>query len=199
MIPKKNGRELCKALKNDERTSHIPVILLTALAEKEDKLQGLAVGADDYLVKPFDAQELLVRVRNLLENRSRMRDAYGRTIRLTPGEISVLSLDDAFLKKTITIVNAHLSDQAFSVEQFSHEIFLSRTQLQRKLKALTNLTPGDFIRNLRLQRAKELLEINSGTIAEIADSVGFTNHSYFAKCFQEQFGLLPNQVRRQQK
>ena len=199
MMPKKDGRELCKELKQDERTSHIPVILLTALAEKEDKIEGLNVGADDYLVKPFDSLELLTRVKNLLENRKKLREAFGKTVQLKPGEISVTSLDNQFLQKSIDVVSVHLSDPSFGVDTFAHEIFLSRTQLHRKLKAITNLSATDFIRHLRLQRAKELLEKNSGTVAEIADAVGFTNHSYFAKCYYEEFGLLPNEVRRPQK
>lgn len=199
MMPKKNGRELCKELKQDERTSHIPVILLTALAEKEDKIEGLRVGADDYLVKPFDAQELLTRVRNLLENRKKIRESYGRIVHIKPGEVSVTSVDEVFLQKAIGIITSHISESEFGVETLAHEIFLSRTQLQRKLKAITNMTPSDFIRQLRLQRAKELLEKNAGTVAEIADQVGFNNHSYFAKCFQEEFGMLPNQIRTQIK
>ncbi|MDP1677198.1 MAG: two-component regulator propeller domain-containing protein [Bacteroidota bacterium] len=199
MMPKKNGRELCKELKQDERTSHIPVILLTALAEKEDKIEGLNVGADDYLVKPFDAQELLSRVRNLLENRKKLREAFGRTVSLKPGEVSVTSLTDSFLQKSISVVNKHLSDPAFGAETFAQEVFLSRTQLHRKLKAITNLSATDFIRHLRLQRAKELLEKNAGTVSEISENVGFINHSYFAKCFHDQFGILPNEVRHPQK
>ncbi|MFA5831868.1 MAG: ATP-binding protein [Bacteroidota bacterium] len=195
MMPKKDGRELCKELKQDERTSHIPVILLTALAEKEDKIKGLNIGADDYLVKPFDAQELLTRVRNLLENRKKLRETFGRTVPLKPGEISVASLDDLFLNKVLAIITAHITEPEFGVERFAREIFMSRSQLHRKLKAITNLGPSDFIRYIRLQRAKELLEKNAGNVAVIADSVGFTNHSYFAKCFQEQFGLLPNEIR----
>ncbi|MFA6470172.1 MAG: ATP-binding protein [Bacteroidota bacterium] len=199
MMPKLDGRELCTALKQDERTCHIPVILLTALSEKEDRIKGLNTGADDYLVKPFDAVELQIRVRNLLENRKKLREAFGKTVPLKPGEISMPSLDDVFLGKAISIVTAHMADEGFGVETFAREIFLSRTQLQRKIKAITNLPPSDFIRHLRLQRAKELLEVHTGSISEIADSVGFTNHSYFAKCFQEQFGILPNQVRNHQK
>lgn len=196
MMPKIDGRELCQSLKQDERTCHIPVILLTALAEKDDRIAGLNVGADDYLVKPFDAQELLTRVRNILENRKKIREAFGRTVMLKPGEVAVQSLDDAFLTKAIAVVTTHIRDSGFGAETFSREVFLSRTQLHRKLKAITNLSTTDFIRHLRLQRSKELLEKNAGTIAEIADSVGFTNHSYFARCFQEQFGILPNEVRK---
>ncbi|MFA5831885.1 MAG: ATP-binding protein [Bacteroidota bacterium] len=195
MMPKKNGLELCQELKRDERTSHIPVILLTALSEKEDRLKGLTTGADDFLVKPFDAEELLTRVHNLLENRKKIREQYGKAVSLKPDEILVTSLNETFLIKAKAIVTNHIAEPEFGVEIFAHDMFLSRTQLQRKIKSVTNLTPGDFIRLLRLQRAKELLEKNAGSIAEIADSVGFTNHSYFAKCFQEQFGLLPNQIR----
>lgn len=199
MMPKKDGYELCDELKRDERTCHIPVILLTALADKENKLEGLKIGADDYLLKPFDSAELMTRVQNLIENRKKLREVFSKTAPLKLGEIPAASLDDAFLAKAMSIVEKHIAQPEFSVEFLAHAIFLSRTQLQRKLKAITNLAPGDFIRHLRLQRAKELLENNTGTIAEIADSVGFSHHSYFAKAFLEKFGMLPSEVLREKK
>ncbi len=195
MMPNKDGYEVCKAIKTDERTCHIPVILLTALAEQDQKLSGLEHGADDYLAKPFDVKELKVRVRNLIENRKKVRESFMRTTELRPGSIHVSSLDDTFLQKAIGVVEKHMSEAEFDVEQFARDMFLSRRQLNRKLTAITNLPATDFVRHVRLQRAKDLLEQNAGTVAEIADSVGFANHSYFAKTFQEKFGLLPSQVR----
>jgi DNA-binding response OmpR family regulator len=198
MMPEMNGYELCSNLKSDVRTSHIPVILLTALADKSDKMEGLGLGADDFLVKPFDAQELLIRVRNLIANRKMMQERFSFGIPWKGVEAEAGSLDDQFLRKAFKAVADHLSDEDFSVEQFASEVFLSRAQLHRKLKALTNLSPLDFIRIFRLQRAKELLEKNQGTVAEVADMVGFTNHSYFAKIFQQQFGCLPSELPQRQ-
>ncbi len=199
MMPKKDGYEVCRAIKHDERTCHIPVILLTALAEQENKLSGLDIGADDYITKPFDMQELITRVRNLIANRKKIREAFTRTTELRPGMVSVSSLDNTFLQKAIAVVDQHIARPDFGVEKFAQGMFLSRRQLHRKLTAITNLSATDFIRHLRLQRAKDLLSQNAGTVAEIAEMVGFTNHSYFAKCFREQFGILPNEARHHQE
>lgn len=196
MMPEMNGYELCRELKTDVRTSHIPVILLTALAEQTDRIVGLETGADDYLVKPIDAHELVVRVRNLIANRKKVQDRFRTVAPLKPGEVRVESLDDAFLRKAIEAVEQRVSDDRFDVEQFAKAVFLSRAQLHRKIKALTNLSATDFIRHLRLQRAKELLEKNAGTVGEIAYRVGFTNHSYFSQAFKEQFGTTPAEILR---
>jgi DNA-binding response OmpR family regulator/anti-sigma regulatory factor (Ser/Thr protein kinase) len=194
MMPEMSGYELCARLKQDERTSHIPVILLTALADRTDKIEGLQTGADDYLVKPFDAHELLVRVRNILANRQKIQERFRTSISLKPGEVRVESLNDKFLRKVMSVIEGHIEDEQFGVEQLTREVYLSRAQLHRKLKALTNLSPTDFIRYLRLMRAKDLLEKNGGTVGEVAYQVGFSNHSYFAKCFKEQFGYLPSNI-----
>jgi signal transduction histidine kinase/DNA-binding response OmpR family regulator/ligand-binding sensor domain-containing protein len=196
MMPKKDGYEVCKTLKFDEKTSHIPIILLTAKAASENKIEGLEIGADDYLIKPFEPKELLSRIRNLIELRQKLRVKFSKGVELKPGEVAITSLDDAFLKRVMTAVEANMRKEDFEVEDLAQAVFLSRVQLYRKLRALTNLTPADFIRRMRLQRAKELLEKNAGTVAEIADSVGFSNHSHFAHLFKEQFGILPGDVRR---
>jgi signal transduction histidine kinase/DNA-binding response OmpR family regulator len=196
MMPEMNGYELCKLLKTDVRTSHIPVILLTALADQTDRLVGLETGADDYLVKPFDAHELVVRVRNLIANRKKVQERFRTVVPLKPGEVKVESLDDAFLRRAIEAVERRMSDEKFDVELLAHEMFLSRGQLHRKLRALTNISPTDFIRSLRLQRARDLLEKGAGTVGEIAYRVGFSNHPYFSQCFKEQFGLMPTEVAR---
>lgn len=196
MMPGLDGYELCRTLKSDERTSHIPVILLTALAEREERLTGLGHGADDYVAKPFDARELLVRVRNLIENRKRLQEKFRTAVPLKPGDVAVHSLDETFLSKAKGVVEAHMGEPEFSTETFAHEVFVSRTQLHRKLKALTGMSANEFVRYLRLHRAKQLLEKQAGSIAEIADRCGFLNHSYFAKAFRELFGKSPSEMAR---
>jgi signal transduction histidine kinase/DNA-binding response OmpR family regulator/ligand-binding sensor domain-containing protein len=196
MMPKKDGYEVCRTLKLDEKTSHIPVILLTAKAGPENKLEGLETGADDYLVKPFEPRELLVRVKNLIELRRRLRDRFKPSVALKPGEISVTSMDSAFLKKVMAAVERHLGDESFSVEQLGQEVGMSRSQLHRKLTALTNQSPSDFIRYMRLHRAMALLKGNAGTVAEVAYTVGFGDPSHFSRRFHEVFSVTPGEVRK---
>jgi DNA-binding response OmpR family regulator len=194
MMPTMDGYELCKTLKLDERTSHVPVILLTAKAGQENKIEGLETGADDYLTKPFDAKELLVRVKNLIELRWKLRERFSVGQALKPGEIAVTSIDDTFLRKAMGVVEKGLGDETFSVEDFAREVGMSRSQLHRKLTALTGQSPSDFIRYMRLHRAMELLRKSAGTVSEVAYAVGFSGVSYFTKCFREQFGTLPSRV-----
>jgi signal transduction histidine kinase/DNA-binding response OmpR family regulator len=196
MMPKKDGYELCQTLKSDEKTSHIPIILLTAKAGTENKIEGLETGADDYLTKPFDAKELLVRAKNLIDLRRKLRERFSVGQVLKPGDIAVTSIDDAFLKKAMSLVERRMGDEEFGVEQLRDELGMSRTQLHRKLTALTNQSAGDFIRYMRLQRAKDLLTKNGGTVSEIAYQVGFSSVAYFTKCFREQFGTVPSEVRK---
>ena len=196
MMPEMNGYELCRRLKADERTSHIPIILLTALGDRSDKIEGLQTGADDYLVKPFDAKELLTRVTNLIQMRERLREKFGQGVVLKPGEIVVASMDDAFLKKVLLIVEKHLADEGFNVEDLAAEVAMSRSQLHRKLKALTNRTPHDLIWYMRLHRAMDLLQQNAGTVSEVAFSVGFASVAHFTKRFHDQFGIVPTDARK---
>ncbi len=196
MMPKMNGYQLCEALKIDERTSHIPIILLTARAGQEDKLTGLKTGADDYLSKPFDSRELLVRVSNLIEQRQKLQRRFQQQMVLKPSEITVNSMDESFLKKAMLIVEAHIDDEHFQVETFQKEIGLSRSNLHAKLKALTGQSASEFIRTMRLHRAAELIKQNAGTIAEITYQVGFGSQSYFTRCFQKQFGMTPKAFQR---
>jgi DNA-binding response OmpR family regulator/nitrogen-specific signal transduction histidine kinase len=196
MMPKKDGYELCRTLKSDERTSHIPVILLTAKAASENKLEGLETGADDYLIKPFEPKELQVRIKNLIELRRKLRERFKTSVPLKPGEVAVTSMDDVFLKRVIVAVEQHMGEEHFHTDDLAREVGLSRVQLHRKLTALTNQPPGDFIRYLRLHRAMELIEKNAGTISEIAYVVGFNDPSYFSKCFHKQFGKAPVEVKK---
>jgi CheY-like chemotaxis protein len=193
MMPRMDGLELCRRLKTDQRTSHIPVILLTARAGGDSRVEGLETGADDYLTKPFDPRELRVRVRNLIEGRQKLREQFGRQVTLEPKAIAITSADEKFVARAIEAVEQHLGDPDFSVERFEEAMTMSKLQLYRKLKALTDQSPGEFIRNLRLKRAAALLAARSGSVAEITYEVGFNNLSYFAKCFRAAYGVSPSE------
>ena len=198
-VRKMDGNELCKILKLDEKTSHIPIIILTAKAGTENKIEGLETGADDYLVKPFDARELVVRVKNLIDLRRKLRERFSVGQVLKPGEIAVTSIDDVFLQKAMAAVEKEMENEHFGVDELSAAMTMSRSQLHRKLTALTNQAPRDFIRYMRLHRGMDMLRNNAGTVSEIAFSVGFNSVTYFTKCFHEQFGTLPSDVRNQQQ
>jgi len=193
MMPKMNGYELCAKLKTDERTSHIPVILLTAKAGQLDKLAGLEIGADDYLSKPFDAKELHARLKNLIESRRALRERFKQAVVLKPGELAINSADEVFLKKVLAAVEKHLAEEDFEVETLADEVAMSRAQLNRKLRALTGRSVMEFVQSIRLQRAAELLQKKVGTIAEVAFMVGFGDPSYFTKVFRKQFGKTPSE------
>jgi response regulator RpfG family c-di-GMP phosphodiesterase len=193
MMPAMDGFEFCARLKGNEKTCHIPVILLTARAAGEDKIAGLETGADDYIAKPFSMQELQVRVKNLIEQRRKLRALFRKKIDVQPGEVTVTSMDEQFLQRAMAIIEAHIDDSAFGVDGFSKEMAMSRQHLNRKMQALTDLSARDFIRTFRLKRAAQLLEKKSATVLEIAYAVGFTNPSYFSDCFRDLFGKLPSE------
>ncbi len=193
MMPKMDGFQLCKRLKTDERTSHIPVILLTARAAAADKISGLEYGADDYIVKPFDTKELVVRVKNLIEQRRLLRKKFSQQTAFLPDEIATTPVDVSFLTRAKHIVEKHIADEQFSVELLAKGIGMSRSQLHRKLRALTDRSASEFIRTLRLQRAAILLQQKQFSVTEVAYEVGFNNPSYFAACFRKQFGKLPSE------
>ena len=197
MMPGKDGYELCRILKTDEKTSHIPIILLTAKAANEHKIEGLETGADDYITKPFDPKELLTRIRNLIEIRQQLRKKFSAGTVLKPGDVAVPSIDDALLKRIMEVVEAKMADEGFGVEELARLVGLGRRQLERKLLGLTNLTPAEFIRYMRLQRAHALLKKNAGSVAEIAFQVGFSSPSHFSSSFHQQFGFPPSEVERQ--
>ncbi|SKB79206.1 ATP-binding protein [Dyadobacter psychrophilus] len=193
MMPKMNGMELTGHIKSDERTSHIPVILLTAKSGQESRIDGLKTGADDYLTKPFSVEELSVRVRNLIELRKKLAERYRERIRVHVTTPEEMSLDDKFLMRAKEIVEANMEDVLFSVEKMAEDMNLSRTQLLRKLKALTGLAPNDFIRDLRLQKAAEMIRQKADTITQIGYAVGFNDQSYFSKSFKKEFGETPTE------
>lgn len=198
MMPVKDGFELCHQLKTDDVTSHIPVILLTAKAEDVDKLSGLQTGADAYLIKPFNSKELLLRVRNLIELRNKLRKKFSGKLIVKPSEITVTSKDSEFMQRLLDTVEKHISDENFSVEQLGHEFGMSPSQINRKLKAIINQSAGEFIRSIRMQRAMELLKKDQATIAEIAYETGFREPAYFSRVFKHHFGYSPSEVKKEE-
>ena len=199
MMPKMNGYELCKKIKMDFKTSHIPVILLTAKAAREDKIEGLELGADDYLVKPFDPDELKLRVQNLIKSRQLLREKLRIELLQKPKEVSVPSTERVFLENVNTTIEENIENENFGVDELSRAIGLSRSQLHRKIKAICSQSTTEFIRNFRLQRATDLLKQDAGNIAEIAYMVGFGSQAYFTKSFQELFGCSPSEYKKSQQ
>jgi len=192
MMPKMDGIEFCKKLKSDERTSHIPVILLTARAESQDRIEGLQTSADDYLIKPFDAKELQVRIKNLIDQRIKLRKRFFKEIVLGSQEISIDSPDEQFIKRLFKICQEHLTEADFNVDILGKEAGLSRSQLHRKLKGLTDQSATEFIKTLRLKRAALLITESHENISKIAYEVGFNNLSYFNRSFRELFSQTPS-------
>jgi DNA-binding response OmpR family regulator len=192
MMPRIDGFALCEKLKTGERTSHIPVILLTARASEASKLEGLEIGADAYLVKPFNAKELQIRVKKLIKQRQKLRERFSRDITLSPKEISITSADERFLNRALEVIEKHMSDSEFGVNVFGKEVGMSHSHLHRKIKALTNQSPVELIRSIRLKRAANLLKQKYGNISEVAYATGFNSPTYFSDCFQKQFGKSPS-------
>lgn len=192
MMPEMDGLELCRRLRESQVTSHVPVLMLTALADLDSRLEGLQTGADYYLAKPFEPRELLTASNNLIIQRRRLRDHFGRKIMLKSQEWDKLNADERFLQKLVSLVEAHLSDTDFSVEHLQKELGISRMQLHRKLKALTDKSATEFIRTIRLKIAAEKLQAGQDNVSQIAYQVGFNSLSYFTKCFKEQFGVIPS-------
>lgn len=205
MMPEKDGYEVCHILKNDECTSHIPIILLTAKASPEDRVEGLREGADAYLTKPFNKEELLIRLEKLVELRRALQAKYSDW-RLVTGDSSaqspvtsyqspVATLEDIFLQKLYKVVEDRLDDTSLGVVHLCHAVHLSNMQVNRKLKALTGKTPSLFIRSIRLQKGMELLKTTDLNVSEIAYQVGFSDPNYFSRAFSEEFGYPPSVVR----
>ena len=194
MMPKKDGYELCSALKHNVKTSHVPIIMLTAKAGQSSKMAGLTQGADAYLTKPFDADELLLRSKNLIAARKKIWEHFKSLDISAVGDLNLSSVGDKFLQKVVKIINENIDNELLSVEDIASKVGFSRAQLHRKLKALTNKSTGQLINEIRLNNAKTMLVKKVGSVSEIAYSVGYSNMSYFTKSFKEKFGVLPSKV-----
>ncbi|MCW9064732.1 MAG: response regulator, partial [Ignavibacteriaceae bacterium] len=196
MMPKMDGYEMTKELRQDEKTSHIPIILLTAKSDRDSKLEGLGLGADDYLTKPFDTQELLARIKNLIETRKLLQEKFGTgtAVLHKPAKEKINYLDQQFLDRVMLVIDQHISEEEFSIEEFGKDVGMSRSQMHRKLKALTGKSTSLYLRTVRLAKAKQMIENQKGTISEISYQVGFSSPAYFSRCFKEEFGFTPSEV-----
>jgi DNA-binding response OmpR family regulator/nitrogen-specific signal transduction histidine kinase len=189
MMPDMDGFEFCRKIRKDERTSHIPILLLTALGSREHEIEGLSYGADDYITKPFDLVILQTKVENILSVRQSLKQKYTGEILLQPRNVILSSPDERFLNKAITVVEDNIDDPDLDIERFASEIGVSRMQLYRKLNALTEMTVKEFVRSIRLKRAAQLLVQKKLNISEVAYAVGFRDLSHFRKCFKQEFGM----------
>lgn len=203
MMPVMNGLEFCQRVKSDVATSHVPVILLTARALSQHQVEGYESGADAYITKPFQPEVLMARVDNLLRQRQKLRELWsGTTHQEAPtkpesieGSSTLNVREEAFIQRFREVVTKQMSNSDLSVEDIGSELNLSRVQLYRKIKALTGQSPVELTRHIRLKRGRDLLETTDMTISEIAYKVGFTAPSYFTKCFKDEFGILPGELR----
>ena len=189
MMPVMDGLECCRKLKTELQTSHIPVMLLTACSLDEQRIQGFECGADSYISKPFNSKLLLVRLRNLMDNHKRLKQFFGD--KTTLSKESVSDVDKGFVDRFRELIEENLADSELSVEDLGSKMGLSRVQLYRKIKALTNYSPNELVRSARLKKAASLLASSEKTISEITYEVGFTSPSYFTKCYKEYFGESP--------
>jgi signal transduction histidine kinase/ligand-binding sensor domain-containing protein/DNA-binding response OmpR family regulator len=197
MMPRMDGYELTRQLRQNDKTSHIPIILLTAKSDKDSKLQGLGLGADDYLVKPFDSDELLARIKNLIETRRMLQEKFGIVTAAVqkPDKTRLNCLDEQFMNRILSVIDEHLAEEEFSIEEFGKDVGMSRSQMHRKLKALTGKSASVYLRSVRLAKAKQMIEEKKGTISEISYQVGFSSPAYFSRCFKEEFGHAPSEVK----
>ena len=192
MMPGMDGMEFCKQIKTNFQTSHIPVILLTAKVSFENKIEGLETGADDYVTKPFNFKELSVRIKNLLAQRKRLKDRFSKEIKIQPEAVTVNSVDKEFLERALNIAENNIYNSDFDSEFFAKEMFVSRSQLHRKMIAITGQAPGEFIRIYRLKKAAQLLLEKKLSVTQIALEVGFNSPSHFTKAFHQYFNCLPS-------
>lgn len=193
MMPVLDGIEMTKQIKQDERISHIPVILLTGKASVESKIEGLSTRADDYITKPFHVAELKLRIRNLIETRKSLKEKFSKQLVVNPSEIVTNSADENFLLKALQAVEENMDDTEFGIDEFCLAVNMSRANVHRKLKALTDQSTTEFIRTIRLKRAAQLLLQKTGSVSGIAYETGFNNLSYFTRCFKEVYGVLPSE------
>jgi AraC-like DNA-binding protein len=188
-----DGIELCKKLKADKRTNHIPVILLTALTGETDQLKGLGTGANDYITKPFNFELLHAKINNLLLLKDTLKQTYTRQIEITAPQSHVPAEEEKLLRNLMLYLDEHITDPQISVDTLSRELGMSRSTLYHKLFELTGQTPVEYIRSVKLQKAEALIKSTDLNVSQIAYSVGFATPKYFAKTFKEKYNMLPSE------
>jgi two-component system, sensor histidine kinase ChiS len=193
MMPEADGFQLCRELRKDFRTSHIPIIMLTARSGIDDKLEGLSKGIDEYITKPFNSRELKARVKNLIVQRDLLRSRFSTSTIFKPSEVTTVPLDQIFLEKVLSSIERNMEDHAYSIEMIASEMNMSISQLNRKLHALVGQPAGHILRSMRLQRAADMLKKKTETVAGICYAVGFNDHAYFSRAFKKQFGCTPSE------
>ncbi|MCE5332168.1 MAG: response regulator [Bacteroidales bacterium] len=196
MMPNMDGFELCKLVKQDIRVSHIPIILLTAKAGDENKYHGLELGAEDYIAKPFNMEMLSLKVSRIIERQKKTREQFKRKVDITTGEVEITSMDEKFVKKAVALVEANIANSNFLVEDLCREMGMSRVYFYKKILSLTDKTPSEFIRFIRLKRATDLLEKSQLFVNEVAYQVGFNDPKYFRKYFKDEFGISPSEYKK---
>lgn len=194
MMPIKDGYEVCAFLKQNELTSHIPVVMLTAKSGQQSKLSGLETGADVYLIKPFDTKELELQVRNLIGSRELLRDYFTSSINLRTNPKKANTADKKFYEKVYNIIESNLSNEQFGVEYLAQECHISKAHLNRKIKATTDLSTNKFIQTVRLKHALVMLKKGNKNVSEIAYDTGFSSLAYFVKCFRAQYNVTPGSL-----
>ena len=192
-MPEMNGKDLCRKIKNDSRTSHIPIILLTALIGEEEELKGLEIGANDYMTKPFNFEILISKIKNLLRLQATFKKTYTRQVDFQSTEAAIPSGDEKFVKDIIEYINENMQDPVLSVNELSRHMGMNRNTLYKKLLMITGKSPVEYIRSIRLKKAAHLLENSQMNIAEVSYEVGFNTPQYFAKSFREEFNMLPSE------
>jgi DNA-binding response OmpR family regulator len=192
LMASQNGLELCKTLKSDVKTSHIPIILLTAKASVDEQIIGIEAGADIYITKPFNYRYLLTHIRNIVASRRKLYALFSKDVYLLPAKAATNEIDQAFLQRIIDHIVAHIQDAQLSVDSVAEVFNLSRVQVYRKIKALTGKSAVELIRSVRLKQALKLMETKKYTLAEIAYQTGFNSPSYFTRSFKEEYGKAPS-------
>lgn len=199
MMPVMDGIKLCKNVKQNIRTCHIPVIILSAKTDIKDQMEGLQMGADDYIPKPFSLAILTTKIQNMMRTRRRMLDKYAKSLEVEPEKITFNAMDEALLKRAMAIVEKNMDNIEFSTDEFAREMNMSRSNLHLKLKAITGESTIDFIRKIRFNEAAKLLKDGRYTVAEVSTMVGFNTPSYFATSFKKYFGCLPTEYIKKSK
>ena len=192
MMPEMDGISFAKQVKTNIETSHVPIILLTARTASVHKIEGLSIGADDYITKPFDPQELRLKVRNIILARKEFKEKFARVLTMDLKSIDITSADESFLALAMELIEKNIENNDYSVDRFAYDLSVSRPLLFTKLKALTDQTPNNFIKTIRLKRAAQLLKLQKLNVSEVAYKVGFQDPKYFRKCFQAQFDTSPS-------